>query len=166
MDKKELIKYAAMALGAYMVYQYWIKPMMAEPVAARPAVPPPGQPAATPPTPPPPQPPATSTAQVPGMATAADFTKWATDFAAATAAPRDKVLTFDEWNYYRSNGGRPIVDALAVRGISADNRSVMKIDAQTYWTMMRQVDAGMSGFDGGYAYAGLGLVHPSYAWLM
>lgn len=169
MDKTQLIKYAALALGAYMVYRFWIQPALTDavPVKVLPGQPPP-QPVVNS-TPPPAPPPPAQAVTTPGMATEADFIRWATDQSAANSADRSKTLTFDEWNYYRSKGGKTVMDALAAKGITPDNRGTIKFNAAEYWYLMQS--SGMSGlphymYEGEQTnYGGLGLVHPNYAWL-
>jgi len=91
----------------------------------------------------------------PPPVTEADLIVWASDQSAAAYAPANVMYTADQWNYYRQKGGHATMDALAFPGVTRDNRSTYRMNAQTYWQTMTAT--GMSGL-------GLGSVH-QYGWL-
>jgi hypothetical protein len=143
MDSKQLIKYAAIALAAYLVYQQFIA-TPAQTLQPGPAPAPMPGPQPVSPGPQTQAPPAqTATAQ---PVTEAALIQWATSEPAATTAPANVVYSIDEWNYYRDKGGLPVIDALTVPGINAGNRSTTKFSASAYWSSMRA--AGLAGYTG------------------
>ena len=178
METKEIVKYAVIAAAVYVAYEYWLKHMKpgtgggadgtgsqkgtSQTVAPSRALPP-AQPAQAPspaqapyvPARPVPLQPTSTPTGAPPPVTEADLIVWASDQSAAAYAPANVMYTADQWNYYRQKGGHATMDALAFPGVTRDNRSTYRMNAQTYWQTMTAT--GMSGL-------GLGSVH-QYGWL-
>ncbi len=181
METKDIIKYAAIAVGAYYVYTMFIAPATAtatpSPAPAptptgtsptnqfpvNPAKPPTGgsDPLPTQPNPPPPPPPPTgnnSTFTSPDYGTLA----WTQRvMALMNAAAGNSHPTLDDWSYYYQNqaGGSMISAALmqsVIDQLGGDR--ARQVPADTFLAVLRQgKDSGISGVLSGLGMYGFGL---------
>jgi hypothetical protein len=163
METRDLIKYAALAGAAYLVYTWWRDYSAA---AAHPATGalPPGTSPTTGTT-------VTSagkpTTEV-GAAVANDpNVRLAIDEGYATASWPGPLYSVDQWNWFRSQGGKPIYDA----AVLIDDRS-RAIAALEYHQRMAEAARQGATTLSGLGMAGLGFsiwqarMPGDYAWLM
>ena len=200
MNTKDIIKYLAIGGAVYFVYRYLSQHWGAmaaiaagetssdKPgVTTAPTSPTTGSTTITvkpPPTPPPAIPVASAPPTFNWPTGDALYTLLATDESAARAYPNAVTFNFDEWNYYRSLGGKPVIDALLVQGITGANRSSLVFTPAGYWdalwkTAMLNSSAEallnlhdtsemhpLSTLMGMGMGMGMGTVAPQYRWLM
>jgi len=158
MDSKQLIKYALIGVGVYLIYRQFLPQ-----VGAGPGPTPGNQPSTTPPSPYTPPPTTTAQVQAPMRVTEAQLVQWATNKQAAQTAPRNVTYTIDEWNWFRQQAGQPYFEALAVPGITNDNRGTIKFSASAYWAAVKA--GGMAGLRG-FGVQAFADQYRNFTWLM
>ena len=188
MDTEKIIKYVAIAAAVYLAWRYmspgddpsWVgltplpptQPGTGAGTGSGP-VPPPhpsgtGASAGTSSPPPPPQatpsPSAQPSAQANPVLLATNYEAAVADSGGNPPYSRTNTrYTVDEWNYFRSQGGKQIIDALSFPGIDSGNRSTARVTADQYWTGMIVINRGNPG---ALSLNGLGLgAFGQYAWL-
>lgn len=163
MDSKQLIKYALIGVGAYLIYkQFFGQTVQASSL-------PPGQTgtgAGAGTNPPPTQPPTNTQVLVPSptQVTESQLILWSTNEQAAASAPSSITYTIDEWNYYRQKGGQPYFEALVIPGITNENRGTIRFSAPAYWAAGKA--AGLAGLRGGFGAQAFTDQYRNYSWLM
>ena len=168
MKTEDLIKYALIAVGAYLVWEYVISPMMAAPAIGTGATPPVNtntgvqpvqntqtqiqtQPVQTQPALPPTQP--------TGIASNPDVFSKFLNAAAGGNANSQMSLNLDQWAYYYNGLNSPVVpltgDQIATMmnagGITATNRSTLTMSAGQFVDLLQAAGitgSGMSGMSG------------------
>lgn len=170
METKDLIKYAAMAGAAYLVYEWWRSHAVAIAAVGAGEVGTGAGTAATTGT-------TVTSAGKPtgatGGATANDnLIRLAIDEAYAIASWPGPTLSADQWNYYRTAGGKPIYDAGVLMSFGVAPDRSRPIVASEYHSRMT-IAAGQGATTlSGLGMAGLGFsiwqarMPGDYSWLM
>lgn len=164
METRDLIKYAALAGAAYLVYTWWRDYSTTSAGPAAGALPPPGTSPTTSTT-------VTSagkpTTEIGGAVANDNNVRLAIDESYATASWPGPLFSIDQWNWFRSQGGKPVYDA----EVLIEDRSRPVAALEYHQRMAAAAQQGATTLSG-LGMAGLGFsiwqarMPGDYSWLM